>query len=516
MQAKILWVDDEIDLLKPHILFLEGKGYSVETINNGGEAIELCAQNHYDLVLLDENMPGISGLVALEKIKEFRPDLPIVMVTKSEEESIMEDAIGRKIADYLIKPVHPNQLLLSLKKNLEHEKIVSQTVNHNYQQEFRQLANRINECDTIEDWIAIFQKIVFWELELQKIQDSGMKEILISQKKEANDLFCRFVEDNYEYWLKNKSEAPEMLHTVLKNRVFNQFSEEKVFLLVVDNLRYDQWQVLKPIFSKYFQVDKEEVIFSILPTATHYARNAFFAGLMPSEIQQLHPSWWLNEEEEGGKNQFEKELLEANLKRNGKQVKLSYTKITNLEAGKKYIDQFNQLKNYDFNVLVYNFVDMLSHARTEMNIIKELADDEAAYRSLTLSWFEHSPLLEIIQKVSQQGFKLIVTTDHGSVRVNNPIKIIGERSTNTNLRYKVGKNLTYKEKEVFTVKDPKQIFLPKANVSSEFVFAREADFFVYPNNYNHFVNHYEDTFQHGGLSLEEICIPFVELKPKKK
>ena len=306
MQAKILWVDDEIDLLKPHILFLENKGYLVETINNGGEAIELCAKNQYDLVLLDENMPGISGLVALERIKEFRPDLPIVMVTKSEEESIMEDAIGRKIADYLIKPVHPNQLLLSLKKNLDHEKIVSQTVNFNYQQEFRLLANRINDCDSVEEWISIFQKIVFWELELEKIQDSGMKEILLSQKKEANDLFCRFVEENYEYWLKNKDEAPEMLHTVLKNRVFPKLADEKVFLLVIDNLRYDQWQVLKPVFSKYFQVETDEVIFSILPTATHYARNAFFAGLMPSEIQSLFPKLWTNEEDEGGRNQFEK------------------------------------------------------------------------------------------------------------------------------------------------------------------------------------------------------------------
>ncbi len=516
MQAKILWVDDEIDLLKPHILFLENKGYFVETINNGGEAVELCANNQYDLVLLDENMPGISGLVALEKIKEIRPDLPIVMVTKSEEESIMEDAIGRKIADYLIKPVHPNQLLLSLKKNLDQEKIVSQTVNYNYQQEFRQLANRINECDTVNEWISVFQKIVFWELELEKIQDSGMKEILISQKKEANDLFCRFIESNYEDWLKDKFEAPEMLHTVLKNRVFPIIPNEKVFLLVIDNLRYDQWQVLKPIFIKFFQVEQDDVIFSILPTATHYARNAFFAGLMPSEIQQLFPKMWTNEEDEGGRNQFEKEFLESNLKRNGKQIKFSYTKITNLEAGKKYLDQLNQFKDNELNVLVYNFVDMLSHARTEMNIIKELADDEAAYRSLTLSWFEHSPLIDVIQKVAHHGFKLYLTTDHGTVKVSNPIKIMGEKSTNSNLRYKVGRNLSYKEKDVFVVRDPKKVFLPRANVSSEFVFAKENDFFVYPNNYNQFVNHYQNTFQHGGISLEELCIPFIALNPKKK
>lgn len=513
MQAKILWADDEMEFLKPHAMFLESKGYQVELINNGAEAVEKCQQQAYDIVFLDENMPGISGLEALTRIKELAPQIPIVMITKSEEESIMEEAIGSKIADYLIKPVNPNQLLLCLKKNLDQRKLVSQKTNSNYQQEFRQLGMQLNGRLDSEEWKDVFKKLTYWDLEFKGIEDQGMTEILKAQQKEANDLFCRFVENNYEDWFSGAEEAPDMVHNMLKERVFPLLNEP-VFLVVIDNLRYDQWQILKPIISNYFNIDKEEIIYSILPTATHYARNALFAGLMPSEIAKRFPNDWLNEEDEGGKNMKEDVFLEANLKRNGKQVKWSYHKITNLEAGKRLVDQFHTLKQNQLNAIVYNFVDMLSHARTEMDMIKELAADEAAYRSLTLSWFEHSPLQEMFRKMAEYGCKVVVTTDHGTVRVTNPVKIVGDRSTNTNLRYKTGKNLSYKEKEVFTVRRPESVGLPKSNLTSEFVFTREQDYFVYPNNYNHFVNYYNDTFQHGGISMEEMLIPFVILSAK--
>jgi CheY-like chemotaxis protein len=515
MQAKILWADDEIEMMKPHILFLEGKGYSVDTVNNGADAVEKSQAIHYDIIFLDENMPGITGLEALSQIKEEKPFVPVVMITKSEEEHIMEEAIGSKIADYLIKPVNPNQILLSLKKTLDHSKLISQKTNSNYQQEFRQLGMSLGNHLDAEEWVDIFKKIVYWDLELEKIEDSGMKEILSMQKKEANNLFCKFIENNYVDWIQGREEAPQMIHTIIKDRVVHEVEKDKVTFLVIDNLRYDQWEILKPAIAKYFTIEEEDVVFSILPTATHYARNALFAGLMPSEIQKLHPKLWLSEEDEGGKNNFEKELLEANLKRLGKHYKWSYHKITNYEAGKKLADQYNQYKDNDLNVIVYNFVDMLSHARTDMKVIKELADDEAAYRSLTSSWFEHSPLQDILKKVADQGGRLVITTDHGTVRVNNPIKIVGEKATNTNLRYKVGRNLSYKEKDVFSVRNPQDICLPKDNISSEFVFTKESDFFVYPNNYNHFVQHYNDTFQHGGISLDEILIPFVVLQSKK-
>lgn len=426
----------------------------------------------------------------------------------------MEEAIGSKIADYLIKPVNPNQILLSIKKNLDQSKLVSQKTNSNYQQEFRQLGMQLNNRMDADEWKELYAKLVYWELELEKIEDSGMREILEMQKKEANQLFARFVENNYTDWLNGVEEAPQLLHTLIKDKIAPFIGKEKTFVLVIDNLRFDQWKVLQPIFSRNFNVDTEEIVFSILPTATHYARNSFFAGLMPSEIEKKFPSLWLNEDDEGGKNMHEKEFLEANLKRLGKNVKWTYNKITNLDAGRKLLDNMNQLKGNDVNFIVYNFVDMLSHARTEMEVIRELADDEAAYRSLTLSWFEHSALNEIVKKIAEFGARLIITTDHGTVKVTNPIKIVGERNTNTNLRYKVGRGLSYNQKEVFKVARPEEAFLPKLKLSSEFVFAREADFFVYPNNYNHFVNYYGQTFQHGGISLEEMLIPFIILSPK--
>lgn len=514
MQGKILWADDEIELLKPHILFLEAKGYSVDSVNNGSEAVEKSNENVYDIIFLDENMPGISGLEALSRIKETKPYVPVVMITKSEEEHIMEEAIGSKIADYLIKPVNPNQILLSIKKNLDQSKLVSQKTNSNYQQEFRQLGMLLNGRLDADEWKDLYSKLVFWELELEKIEDSGMREILDMQKKEANNLFARFIEQNYEDWLNGVEESPQMIHTLMKDKIAPFIGKEKTFVLVIDNLRFDQWKVLQPIFSKYFSIESEEIVFSILPTATHYARNAFFAGLMPSEIEKKFPTLWKNEDDEGGKNMHEKDFLEANLKRLGKNVKWSYNKITNYDAGKKLSDTFNQLKENDVNFIVYNFVDMLSHARTEMEMIRELADDEAAYRSLTVSWFDHSPLHDIVKKISDSGAKLVITTDHGTIRVSNPVKIVGERNTNSNLRYKVGRSLSYNEKEVFRVANPQDAFLPKGKMSSEFVFAKEYDYFVYPNNYNHYVNYYGNTFQHGGISLEEILIPFVVLNKK--
>jgi DNA-binding response OmpR family regulator len=512
--GKILWADDEIDLLKPHILFLESKGYSVDRVTNGMDAIDKAEENTYDVIFLDENMPGISGLEALSKIKETNPLVPVVMITKSEEEFIMEEAIGSKIADYLIKPVNPNQILLSLKKILQQTQLVAQKTNVNYQQEFRQLGMQLNNRMDANEWTEMHRKLVYWELELEQAEDKAMKEIFDMQKKEANQLFCDFIEDNYLDWLNGTEDTPYMLHNMIRTRVLPKIGKEKLAVLVIDNLRYDQWKILEPLISKSYQKEEEYVIYSILPTATHYARNAFFAGLLPSEIEKKFPQYWRYEEDEGSKNQFEKELLEQQLKRLSKQCKWSYHKITNLEAGKKLNDQFNQIKDNDVNFVVYNFVDMLSHARTEMEMIRELASDEAAYRSLTKSWFEHSPLHELILKFREIGAHLTITTDHGTVKVNKPIKIVGERSTNSNLRYKVGRGLSYNAKEVFVVKKPTEAFLPQIKLSNEYVFAREADFFVYPNNYNHFVNHYGNTFQHGGISMEEMLIPYIELQPK--
>lgn len=514
MSNKILWADDEIDLLKPHVIFLESKGYFIETVNSGDDAIDKIDEQHFDLVLLDENMPGLSGLETLDRIKSKHPSIPIVMITKSEEESIMEGAIGGKIADYLIKPVNPNQILLSLKKNLESKRLVSEKATTSYQREFRQISMQLQDRMNYEEWVEFYQKLVHWELELENSDEGSMLEIFEMQKKEANQLFSRFIADNYSFWLNGVEEAPVMSHTLMQKKIAPTIGEQPVMLFVIDNLRYDQWRILRSVLRDLYTVEKEEVYYSILPTATQYARNALFAGLMPTEIQKKYPQWWKNDQDEGGKNLFENELLTANLKRLGKDVKHSYNKITNLEKGKKLVENFSNLLQNKLNVVVYNFVDMLSHARTDMEVIRELAGDESAYRSLTLSWFEHSPLFDLFKLAAENKMRVLVTTDHGMIKVNDPIKVIGDRNTNANLRYKQGKNLNYKANEVFEVRNPKDCFLPQQSMSSSFIFAKEDSFFVYPNNYNHYVNFYNNTFQHGGISLEEVLIPYVELKAK--
>ena len=512
----ILWVDDEIDLLKPHILFLEKKHYKVTTCNSGTEAIDILDDTNFDIVFLDENMPGLTGLETLNEIKEKRDNLPVVMITKSEEEYIMEEAIGNKIADYLIKPVNPNQILLSLKKNLDHSRLISEKTTSNYQQEFRKIAMDLSMVNSHEAWVSLYQKLVYWEIQLEDIEDAGMFEILESQKTEANSQFGKFIDKNYTNWFEPHTESPIMSHTLFKDKIAPELSKEQPTLLVViDNLRYDQWKVFEPIINNYYKKDKEEAFYSILPTATQYARNAIFSGLMPSDMEKLFPQYWKNDTDEGGKNLHESDFLETQMKRLGlHNLDYDYHKITNLKSGKKLVENFNSLKNNDLTVVVYNFVDMLSHAKTEMDVVKELASDDKAYRSLTLSWFKNSPLLEMIQLAQQLGFKLILTTDHGTINVKNPSKVVGDRDTSLNLRYKTGRSLTYNNKDVFVAKNPKDVHLPSINMSSSYIFAKGDLFFAYPNNYNHYVSYFRNTYQHGGVSLEEMIIPFVVFNPK--
>lgn len=516
-KIKILWADDEINLLKPHILFLNDKGYEIITAMSGDEALDIVKENKsLSAVLLDENMPGLSGLDTLLKIKQVNNDLPVIMITKSEEEHIMNEAIGGKIADYLIKPVNPNQILLSLKKALDNKRLVSEKTNTDYRKEFGQIGMTINDNLTWQEWIDIYKKIIYWEIEMDKLQDKSMLDVLKMQKSDANTQFFKFVERNYISWLNGKNTAPPtMSHTLFKNKFIKELvKEEPVFFILIDNLRLDQWKVIQPIIQDYYQVESEDAFFSILPTATQYARNAIFSGLLPSEMEKMFPNFWLNDEEEGGKNMHEEAFLQAQLKRLGKDIKTSYNKITNFNAGKKLSDNLSNLLQNKLNVIVYNFVDMLSHARTEMEVIRELAENETSYRSITKSWFEHSPLLDIIKQLAAKKIKVVITTDHGTVHVKEPTKILGDKNVNSNLRYKQGKALEYNYKEVFEIKNPSDAFLPIQHPSSRFVFAKEDRFFAYPNNFNHYVNYYKNTFQHGGVSLEEIIIPYIVLSAK--
>ncbi|MDD4604055.1 MAG: PglZ domain-containing protein, partial [Bacteroidales bacterium] len=470
-KLSILWVDDEIDLLKPHIIFLKEKGYDVSTVNNGHDALEILKSKPFDIVFLDEQMPGLSGIETLAKVKGDFPNLPVVMITKNEEESIMEDAIGSNIADYLIKPVKPNQILLCLKKNLENKKLVSEKTTHMYQQEFRSIGMEISNRLNYDEWADIYKKITHWELKLGQSMDDGMNQVLKMQKDEANQVFCRYVERNYADWLSGKTEQrPVQSHNLIKEKVFPLLHDNKpLFVILIDNLRFDQWKVLQPILEDFFRVEREDIYYSILPTVTQYARNSLFSGLLPTEIQKKYPKYWVDEDEEGSKNNFENELLGELLRRYGHDVKYSYYKVLNQTYGKKLVELMPNLMINKLNFIVYNFVDMLSHARTEMEIIRELADDEKAYRSLTVSWFQHSPLFDILKFLGEKDVNLAITTDHGSIRVENPVKILGDRNTNTNLRYKTGRALKYEHQDAFEVRNPSDIFLPRGNVSSSYV-----------------------------------------------
>jgi DNA-binding response OmpR family regulator len=534
--GSILWADDEIDLLKGHIIFLQHKGYDVTAVTNGADAIEQCQQQTFDLIMLDEMMPGFTGLETLQKIKEIQPQTPVVMVTKSEEEDIMDQAIGSKIADYLIKPVNPNQILLSLKKNIHRHEIVTEVTQSSYRQEYQKLAMQISDCQDWREWMDVYKKLVHWELELSSTE-SDMTEMLAMQKEEANNGFTKYIKSNYMDWMDairqnfegktsvnrmlgrkgNQQPSPSkplMSPDIFKDKIFPLINNgEKVFLVVIDNFRWDQWRVLAQEIGDMFDIT-EDMYMTILPTATQYARNAIFSGLMPDKIEKMFPDLWVDEDEEEGKNLNEAPLIKTQIERFRRRDKFSYFKINDSAGADKLLQQYNALKDNDLNVVVINFIDMLSHARTESKMVRELANNESAYRSITLSWFRHSVMADLFRRLGDSDYTIVLTTDHGSIRCSKPVKIIGDRNTNTNLRYKLGKNLAFNEKEVFAIKEPHKAFLPTPNVSTSYVFATGNSFFAYPNNYNYYVSYYKDTFQHGGISMEEMLAPLITMKPR--
>jgi len=516
---KILWVDDEIDLLKPHVMFLQSKGYEVDTCNNGYDAVDMVGSTAYDLVILDEMMPGMTGLETLPLIKAACPSLPVIMVTKSEEENIMDKAIGSKIADYIIKPVNPNQVLLSIKKNLHSQQLVTEQTTADYRSEFGRISSQQQAASTFAEWCALYRKIVGWEIELSSSSDNSIKEVLAYQKNEANTEFSKFVRRNYYDWIHRRvddEQIPVMSHTLMRRRILPEVDKGKTTLILIDNMRYDQWRTIEPLLRGLFDIAADDFYCAILPTATQYARNALFAGLMPLAIDKLMPEKWLNDNEDGGKNMYEEEFLRRLLQQSGKQYRLSFDKLVRPEAGRRLLDNMQRVYDADFSVIVYNFLDILSHARTETDIIRDLTDDEAAFRSLTRSWFEHSELYTMLKLLSERGHQVIITSDHGTIRVDNPVRVTGDRETSPNLRYKTGRNLAYNARDVYEVTRPEDIQLPSGRLTSSYIFAYNRDFLVYNNDANKYIRYYKNTFQHGGISMEEMIVPFAVLKPKAR
>ena len=511
---RILWADDEIDLLKPHIMFLRNRGYDLQTANNGRDALETAMAEPFDLIILDENMPGLTGLETLALIKQKRPHTPVIMITKSEEENIMDQAVGSKIADYLIKPVNPNQILIAIKKHLHSERLVAEKTSRDYREEFADLSTAINNAASIDDWYSLYDRLVFRELELANA-GTNMDDLLATQRREANSEFFKWVRRNYQGWL--ESEAGN--HPLLSHRIFPEVvfpildAGEKTVFVLIDNFRLDQWRTIKPLLAEYFDFD-ESLYTTILPTATQYARNAIFSGLMPVQIQKMFPDLWVDEDEEEGKNINESPLIATQLERYRRKDRFSYHKINDNAAGEKLLREFQRLESDNLSVIIFNFIDMLSHARTESRMIRELAATDAAYRSLSESWFRHSSAFEIFRRIAEKGWKVVLTTDHGTIRVEHPVKVVGDKNTNTNLRYKLGKNLAYNSKQVYEIKTPERYGLPCPNVSTTYIFAGPDDFFAYPNNYKHYVQYYSGTFQHGGISMEEMLVPLIKLNPK--
>ncbi len=516
--SRILWADDEIDLLKPHILFLESKGYEVVSVSNGEDAVQKVRDGSFEVVLLDEHMPGMGGLEAVSEILHISPDLPVVMVTKSEEERLMDQALGGQIADYLTKPVNPSQVLLTCKRILDRSRIRSERVSQDYLSSFSGITRRLMEPLSHSEWVDLYQTLIGYDIELGG--DEGVRQVLEDQYHEANRTFSRFVEDHYPEWIRSHDQSQKEERPVLSHEVVSTFVEPllkkggPVVFFVIDCMRYDQWLEFERLISPLFSMEKA-FHYSILPTATPYSRNAIFSGLLPRDLAEKYRAVWSQgEDDEHSRNRNEEEFLNDQLKAKEGKIRIRYDKLITTQNGRDFAQNVHNVLQVDLSAVVVNFVDILAHSRSDSAVLRELAPDERAYRALTRTWFEHSWLYNAFMQLADTDCTIVVTTDHGAIRSLHATKVIGDRETSTALRYKYGRNLKCDERHAILVRDPHDYGLPRDHMNMNYIIAKEDYYFVYPTNYNKYVSRYRDTMQHGGISLEEMILPVVTLHPK--
>ena len=512
-RGHILWVDDEIHHLKPHILFLEDKGYTLSQVANGQDAIALSEQNDYDLILLDQSMPGMDGLETLSEIKKIRSSMPVIMITKTEDEWLMDEAITGQVEQFLIKPVNPSQIFMACKQTLEQIKLREQKATSDYLKEFQEIDRRLRDDLSADDWWKLYDRLVDWQIKFDKYKDTGLGSILEEQIQTCNREFSHFIESNYENWMKTNN------HPTLSPDIVSKYVQpilernKKVCLLVVDCMRHDHFKAMMDLLEPFFNIDIDYK-FSLLPTATPYSRNAIFSGLYPDEMVKKYPQQARDMEKHASSlNQHEKQFLIDQLKKYGLGNKrVHYHKIWAVEEGKKFQNRIKDYIQQDVLALVVNFVDILAHKSSQMDVLKEMVPDESGYRTAVRSWLEHSWLLQVLKKLSENNFTVIMTSDHGSIRVQHDVMVSADREASSGVRYKFGRNLNTKEKNALVIKEPEKYRLPSFGPQPSYIVAKDDIYFVYPNQAHKYQAKFKNSFQHGGISMEEMMVPVAIMK----
>lgn len=518
---RILWADDEIDLLKPHIRFLEQKGYAVTAVPNGEDALAALERERYDVLLIDEMMPGLGGLETLDRLKQSDSTLPVILVTKSEEETLMEEAIGRRITDYLIKPVNPSQVFLACKRVFDAQKLQDSQRARDYVGEMQRWQMLDRRRLDWAGWVDLAVDVARWDVALDGAPEAGLQQAHADFRRGLDIDFGRLIEERYPGWAqaaaRGAGDRPMLSTDVVRRAVVPHLQAgTRVMFVVIDCMRLDQWFTLEPLLEEWYTIERDYYC-SILPTATPYSRNAIFSGLLPAQLFKTHPDLWQeSSNDERTKNRFERQLLELQLQR----LRVTpprgtkYLKIYDAEEANNTRRQINSFAGLSLVSMVFNFLDILAHGRSESEILQELAPDEAAFRAVMKAWFTHSPLYEIFQALASQDCVVVVTTDHGSVLGRRAALVHGNRDTSTNLRYKFGINLNTDPKQAIIVRRPMDYLLPDDGVNKNYVLAREDFYFVYPTRFHEFERQYRGSFQHGGVSMEEMVLPLVTLRPR--